>query len=122
MFRCAGAGEICAAVQSSVNQALEKDNLPSVRSPDRAAIIVSANAGVVQERVNRDFGTVLATRTYSVDLTAETREGDVVPMPPSRTFSFDAQFGRQRLEENARLIADDVVEKVRAFWKKRLQQ
>jgi serine/threonine-protein kinase len=122
LFQCAGAPEICASVRSQVDQALARNNLPAVRNPDRAAIIVTANASVLQERVNRDFGTAFATRTYSVDLTGETREGDVVAMPPARTFSFDAQFGRDRLDENARAIADDLAEKVRAFWKKRLQQ
>jgi len=39
-------------------------------------------------------------------------------MPPPRTFSFDAQFGRERLDENVRLISADVVEKVRAYWNK----
>jgi hypothetical protein len=102
-----------------VNQALERNNLPAVRNGDRAAITVTATASVLQDRVNRDFGTVLATRTYSVDLSGESREGDVIAMPPARTFSFDAQFGHDRLEENARLIADDVVDKIRAFWKKR---
>jgi len=95
--------------------------MPAVRNPERAAIIVTANAGVVQERITHDFGTPMATRTYSVDLSGETREGDAVPMPPARNFSFDAQFGAARLEENARVIADDVVEKVRAYWKKRRQ-
>jgi hypothetical protein len=105
-----------------VTQALERGNLPAVRTADRAAIIVTANASVLQERVNNDFGTPLAARTYSVDLSADSREGDIVPMPGARTFSFDATFGRDRLDENARLIADDVVERVRTFWKKRLQQ
>ena len=105
-----------------MDQALERSNMPAVRNADRAAVIISANASVLQERVNRDFGTTLATRTYSVDLIGETREGDSVAMPSARTFSFDAQFGRDRLEENAKLIADDVVERVRAYWKKRLQQ
>ena len=105
-----------------MDQALERSNMPAVRVADRAAVIVTANASVVQERINRDFGTTLATRTYSVDLTGESREGDSVAMPPTRTFSFDAQFGRDRLEENAKLISDDVVERVRAYWKKRQQQ
>jgi serine/threonine-protein kinase len=122
LFRCSGAPEICGSVRSHVDQALERGHLPSVGTADRAAIIVNANASIVQERVSHDFGTPLAARTYSVDLSADSREGDVVPMPAPRTFSFDATFGRDRLDENARLIADDVVERVRAFWKKRLQQ
>ncbi|OFW31290.1 MAG: hypothetical protein A3G76_04725 [Acidobacteria bacterium RIFCSPLOWO2_12_FULL_65_11] len=120
-FQCAGAIEVCAAVRSSLDRALERNNLPAVRNADRAAIVVTATATVLQDRVSQNFGTTLATRTYSVDLTGETKEGDVVAMPPARTFSFDAQFGRARLDENAGLIADGVVESVRAFSKKRRQ-
>ena len=104
-----------------MDRALERNNLPAVRNADRAAIVVTATATVLQDRVSQNFGTTLATRTYSVDLTGETKEGDVVAMPPARTFSFDAQFGRARLDENAGLIADGVVESVRAFSKKRRQ-
>jgi hypothetical protein len=110
---------VCGAVRSAVSDALERNNMTAVRNPARALLIVTAMASVVQERVNNDFGTPLATRTFSVDLSAETRDGEVVGMPPSRTFSYDAQYGKDRLDENARLIAGEVVERVRAFAKKR---
>jgi rRNA maturation protein Nop10 len=68
--------------------------------------------------VSREFGQPMQTRTYTVDVSGETRDGTPVSMPSPRTFSFDAQFGRERLDENARLIASDVTDKVRAFWNK----
>jgi hypothetical protein len=37
-------------------------------------------------------------------------------MPAGRSFSFDARVGRERANENARLLASDTIEKVRAFW------
>jgi hypothetical protein len=40
-------------------------------------------------------------------------------MPPATTVSFDASVGRERLEEKSRLVAGDVVERVRAFVKKK---
>ena len=58
------------------------------------------------------------TRTYSVDITGESKDGDPISMPPPRQFSFDAQYGRERLEENTRLISNDVLEKIKAYWKK----
>jgi serine/threonine protein kinase len=119
LFQCSGAPMVCGAVRSAVSDALERNNMTAVRNPARALLIVTAMASVVQERVNNDFGTPLATRTFSVDLSAETRDGEVVGMPPSRTFSYDAQYGKDRLDENARLIAGEVVERVRAFAKKR---
>ncbi len=68
--------------------------------------------------MNRDFGTTFATRTYSVEVSGETKDGQPISMPAPKTFSFDAQFGRERLDENARVIASDVVDKVRAYWNK----
>lgn len=81
-------------------------------------MLLSANVEVVQDRVQRDFGTALATRTYSVEVEGEAQDGKPISMPAPKTFSFDAQFGRERLEENARVIASDVVDKVRAYWNK----
>lgn len=102
-----------------MSDSLERNNLPAVRDAGRALILLSATVEVLQEGVNRDFGTTFATRTYSVEVTGESKDGRAISMPGPRTFSFDAQFGRERLEENSRLIARDVVERIREFWKKR---
>ncbi len=118
--RCAGAAEVCAALRAALDQALERESLPGVRDPDRAEILIEANVSVVEDRVDRQFGTTFAVRTYSVDLAGEARRSrESVPMPAPRSFSFDARFGRDRLAENAHLIAESAVEKVRAFLKKR---
>jgi eukaryotic-like serine/threonine-protein kinase len=117
-FRCEGFPGVCNAVRASLLEGLQKNNLPTARDQNRAAVIVTATVDVVQERVSRDFGTVMQTRTYSVDVSGETRDGTPISMPPPRTFSFDAQFGRERLDENARLIAGDVIDKIKAFWNK----
>jgi hypothetical protein len=117
-FRCTGFPAVCNALRASLLESMQKGDIPPARDPGRAAIILTANVEVVQDRVSRDFGTVMNTRTYTVDITGETKDGDPISMPPPRTFSFDAQYGRERLDENARLIAADTVEKIRAFWKK----
>lgn len=91
-----------------------------MRNPERAEVIVKATVTVLDERVDRQFGATFAVRTYSIDVDAETaRSSEGIPMPPPRTFSFDQRLGRERLTENARVLADEVVEQVRAFWKKR---
>ena len=117
-FRCTGFPAVCNALRASLLESMQKGDIPPARDPGRAAVILTANVEVVQDRVSRDFGTVMNTRTYTVDITGETKDGDPISMPPPRTFSFDAQYGRERLDENARLIAADTVEKIRAFWKK----
>lgn len=76
---------------------------------------------MVDERVDRQFGTTFAVRTYSIDLTGEaSRWRESVPMPAPRAVSFDARFGPDRLSEAAYVIAASAVEKVQAFWKKRV--
>ena len=121
-LQCTGAGEICAALRTSIEQALQKAGLSSVRNPERAEVVMKATVTALDERVDRQFGTTFAVRSYSVDVDAEAaRSSEGIPMPSPKTFSFDQQFGKERLNENARVLADDVVEQVRAFWKKRVK-
>jgi len=120
-FRCAGAPEVCGALRAAFDQALERESLPSVRNAARAEIVMEADVSVVDERVDRQFGTTFAVRTYSVALSGEgVRSGQSVPMPAPSSFSFDARFGRDRLAENAYVVANSAVERIRAFWKKQI--
>jgi serine/threonine protein kinase len=119
-FRCAGAPEVCASLRSTVGDALEKAGFRSVVSADRADISITAAAQPVDERVTRQFGTTFATRSYSIELNGDApRFGDAVSMPGPSTVSFDPSFGRERLDEKSRLIASEIVERVRAFIKKK---
>ncbi len=78
-------------------------------------MVLSVTVEIVEERQTQSFGTTFVTRSYSADVEGESK-GSVVPMPSGRTFSFDANVGRERAAENARLLASDAVDKVRAFW------
>ena len=117
-FQCAGDQSVCGTLRSTMLASLEKGNMPFARDPARAHVLLSASVEVMQDRANRDFGTTFATRTYSVEVSGETKDGKPISMPAPKTFSFDAQFGRERLDENARVIVSDVVDKVRAYWNK----
>ena len=92
--------------------------MPLASTPARADVIVAVEVALVEQRIQQSFGTTFAPRTYSVDVHGESH-GLVVSMPPPRTFSFDAQVGRERANENARLIASDAVDAVRDFWNRR---
>ena len=119
-LQCTGAPDVCAALRASVERALERSGVPCVRAAARADLVVTATVTQLEQRVEQQFGTTFAVRTFSVDMSAEaTRSGDAVPMPAPRTFSFDARVGRERLEENARVMGDEVADKVTAFLKKR---
>jgi len=120
LFRCSGAPDVCASLRSTVNEALDKAGFRTVTTVDRADIAVGAVAAPLEEKVTRQFGTTFATRTFSIELSGEAPKlGDIVSMPPATSVSFDASVGRERLEEKSRLVASDIVDRVRAFVKKK---
>jgi len=119
-FHCSGAPEVCASLRTTVNDALEKAGFRLVSNADRADIAVGAIAGVLDEKASRQFGQNFNTRTYQIELSGEAPKfGDTVSMPPTSTVSFDATVGRERLEEKSRLVASDIVDRVRAYVKKK---
>jgi len=87
-----------------------------MRDAARADVAVEASVTPVENRVSNDFGTTFAVRTYSIDVSGDAPKlGDSVPMPSSTTLSYDPKFGAERVNEKARLVADGIVEKVKAF-------
>jgi len=119
-FRCAGPAEVCTAIRAAVSEALDQASLPAVRDPQRAEIMVEATVTPIDERESQQYGTAFIVRTYSIELSGEAlRSGQSVPMPAPVTLSYDARVGQERVNERARLTADAVVERVKAYWKKR---
>jgi len=107
-------------LRTAVEEALEKGGFGSVRNAGRADIAVSAAAGGIQERVSQEFKTTFAVRTYSIELSSETtRTNEVIPMPSPTNVSFDPQFGSERVVEKARLVAGELVDKLKAFTRKK---
>jgi hypothetical protein len=80
-------------------------------------IEILVKVALVSERPSTQFGAPSTVRTYSVDVTANSR-GTAIAMPTPRVFGFDALFGRPSLQDNARQIAAGAVEAVRAFKSK----
>lgn len=100
--------------------ALDGQSIVSVSDPARADILIEARVTLVDERTEQMFGTTFVTRTYSVELSGETRQSSqAVPMPSATTFSYDARVGQEKLDGQTRLIAASAAEKVRSFWKPR---
>ena len=119
-FQCSGAPDVCASLRTSVSDALDKAGVRLVSNAGRADIAVGAIAGVLDEKASRQFGQNFNTRTYQIELSGEAPKfGDTVSMPPTTTVSFDATVGRERLEEKSRLVASDIVDRVRAYVKKK---
>jgi serine/threonine-protein kinase len=119
-FECAGAPALCGQLRPAVADALEKAGLSSVRNAARADIDVLAMVDIADERVNDQFKTTFVVRNYSIEITAEApRTGENVPMPPPTSVSFDQQLGAERAVEKARVVASDIVDRVKAFAKKK---
>ena len=94
--------------------------MPTGRSPGTTDVLIDAVVEVLEDRVERQFETTFAVRTYSIEVGGESgRSGESLAMPAPRTFSADSRFGRERIAENARLVAADVMEGIQAYWKKR---
>jgi hypothetical protein len=120
-FECTGEPDVCGAVSGAFERALERDGLPHAAHPDRAEVVVSARATLLETSQNEQFGTSFAVQTFSLQLQGEsTRDGIAISMPPAKTFSFDRRFGRERAAEQGRLMADEAVERIQKFWTKRI--
>jgi len=118
-FRCAGPPDVCAALKSAVDQALAKDSMTSTRDAARADVALESAVTLVDEQTQTMFGTTFTVRNYTIDVSGEARaSSDSVPMPSAATLNYDARY-RDRLDEKARTVAADVVEHIRAYWKKR---
>lgn len=104
-------------MRTAFSDAATRDGMTLASSQSRADVVLSVEVEILEERMNRSFGTPLVTRTYSAQVDGEAA-GAVVPMPAGRTFSFDATVGRERAAENARLLAADTIVKVRTFWRR----
>ena len=119
-FQCGGAREVCGALRSAVDEALDKAGLRSVRNAAKADVAVDARVTALGATASQAFDTTLSVQTYSIELSAEaTGTTEVVPMPSSTSVSYDPRFGSERVAEKARLVASDVVDKVQAFGRKR---
>src|SRR5262249_22870443 len=119
-FQCAGAREVCGALRSAVDEALDKAGLRSVRNATKSDVAVDARVTALGGAATQSFGATLEVQSYSIELTAEaTASAEAVSMPPAATVSYDPRFGSERVTEKARLVASDVVEKIQAFARKR---
>ncbi|HEY6356936.1 MAG TPA: serine/threonine-protein kinase, partial [Vicinamibacterales bacterium] len=118
-WRCEGPPDICNALKSATDQALAKDSMTSTRDAARADVALLATVTLVDEQTQQMFGTTFTVRNYTIDVNGEARaSSDSVPMPSAATLNYDARY-RDRLDEKARTVAADVVEHIRAYWKKR---
>jgi hypothetical protein len=120
-FECTGASDVCGALTTAFEQALEREGLPRAARPDGAEILVNASATLLDTHQDQQYGTSFVVQTFSLELRAEAvRDASAVSMPAARTFSFDRRFGGERAAEQGRLMAAAAVERIQTFWAKRV--
>ena len=119
LLRCDGAVEICGAVRDAFGSVLERQSLPLTSNAQRADVYIVVSATALDGQVQQQFGTTFVVRNYTIAVELEAPKMEMTPgAPPSRTFSADLRVGRERVNENARLVAVDTVQKIREFWTK----
>ncbi len=120
-FECTGAADVCGALTTAFEQALEREGLPRAARPDGAEILVNANATLLDTHQDQQYGTSFVVQTFSLELRAEaSRDGSAVSMPAARTFSFDRRFGGERAAEQGRLMSGAALERIQTFWATRV--
>jgi hypothetical protein len=119
-FQCNGAPEVCAALRSAMDDAMEKAALRNVRTTARADVLVTATVAGVEGRASTAFQTTFAVRTYSIEVNADAvRTGEALRMPGPTSVSYDPTYGSERVAETARVVAAADVEKLQAYASRR---
>lgn len=85
------------------------------RAP-RADVVVQVDVEEIEARSEQQFGTTFVVRTYSVDAGGSSPHFDEELVLPPKMVSFDARLGREKLQEQSRLIASELVDQVRKYW------
>ncbi len=120
-LECEGVQDACASLTHALQSRFDGEGMP-VASPRVADVFVGIRAEEIEARTENQFGTTFVVRTYSIEARAENaRSGMMVAMPAPATFNFDARFGRDKLNEQSRVFAASVVEKVAAHWDRQAQ-
>lgn len=117
---CSGAPEVCGALRTAMVEALQREGVTVTRRTDTADMVLSATAQPGETQAEQQFGTSFVVQSVTIDVSAESPRlaGAEVPMPAPRTFTYDARFGRDRIGDNARLVAGEVADRVMQFWRK----
>jgi hypothetical protein len=116
---CDGVADACAAIGNAFQSELERRQMPFAQF-DPAEIEIEIFAEEVEARQEQQFGTLMVVRTYSIEMTGKApRFRELVPMPQPETLSFDARYGKEKLNEKARVIASNVADRIEAYWSRR---
>ena len=112
---CVGVRDGCAALRFAIVEEGRKQGIAIARPP-RGDVVVEIDVEEIEARQETQFGTTFIVRTYSVEATGSSRHFDEDLYLEPKMISFDARLGREKLREQSRLIAADVVAAVQDYW------
>ena len=112
---CEGVGDGCAALRFAIVKECRKQGVPVARPP-RGDVVVRLDVEEIEARTEEQFGTTFVVRTYSIEASGSSRHFDDELVLPPKMITFDARLGREKLREQSRVIASDLVAAVREYW------
>ena len=89
--------------------------------PGRSDVHLRLDVEEIEARQEEQFGTTFVVRTYSVEGEGESPHFDDLLTLEPHMFTFDARLGREKMREQTRLFAADLVEKLKAYWTARIK-
>jgi hypothetical protein len=102
-----------------MDDALDKASMVNGDTLESADIVVDARVTLDSETPQTMFGQTFMVRTFTTEMAGRARPNRRVPMPPPKSVSFAPQNRALRADEHARLVAADIVEKIRIYWSQR---
>jgi hypothetical protein len=114
-FRCSGSPELCPSIRSAVDDAFEKESIPTTEELDRADIVVDARVALESETTQQMFGATFVVRTFTTEVMARAKPNRRVPMAAPMSVSFDPRNRVERAAEHGRLVAAAIVDRILRF-------
>ena len=88
--------------------------------PARSDVHLRLAVEEIEARQEEQFGTTFVLRTYAVEAEGESPHFDDLMTLEPHMFTFDARLGREKMREQTRLFASDVVDALKAYWSNRV--
>ena len=116
---CAGVRDGCAALRFAIIETCRRNGLRMAR-PARSDVHLRLAVEEIEARQEEQFGTTFVLRTYAVEAEGESPHFDDLMTLEPHMFTFDARLGREKMREQTRLFASDVVDALKAYWSNRV--
>lgn len=116
---CEGVRDGCAALRFAIIETCRRNGLRMAR-PARSDVHLRLAVEEIEARQEEQFGTTFVLRTYAVEAEGESPHFDDLMTLEPHMFTFDARLGREKMREQTRLFAANVVERLKAYWAEKI--